>query len=343
MARTPKPWLRASTNSWYVEIGGTQFSLGKNKRKAHEKYVTLLAQHNLGELGTKATLHTIIGQYETWLVASRAPTTVKQRLYKLTSLRSHFDKRVKAEDVKPFQIEEWARSTGDCKELSPTTVYDRIHLVKHIYARAKKMGAITKNPVADMEAPTPKMRRCFVPPERFGELFAAISDNEEATAFITFMLETGARATEMYNMRVEYLDEAGRRIVFPIEKSKGNHRAGARQRVIHLNDKAFAIAHARKQQFGTGAMFRRDRGQPIEATWAVDLFRTLKKALGMPDLCATALRHSYAYGRLTAGQEPVVVAKLMGHSSTNMLFTRYGHLESGNFLSEKAGEIELTP
>ncbi|HMP05966.1 MAG TPA: hypothetical protein PJ982_06420, partial [Lacipirellulaceae bacterium] len=36
--RSPKPWYRKQNKTWYVEIGGKQVNLGRDKREAHEKF-----------------------------------------------------------------------------------------------------------------------------------------------------------------------------------------------------------------------------------------------------------------------------------------------------------------
>ncbi len=36
--RAPKPWYRASTNSWYVMMGGRQIALGRDQTLAQEKF-----------------------------------------------------------------------------------------------------------------------------------------------------------------------------------------------------------------------------------------------------------------------------------------------------------------
>ncbi len=68
-------------------------------------------------------------------------------------------------------------------------------------------------------------------------------------------------------------------------------------------------------------------------------FRSLKKKMGMPKLCATTLRHSWAHYQLEVGQDSLIVSKLMGHVDGRMLATRYGHVEEGKRLAEEAKKI----
>ncbi len=75
-------------------------------------------------------------------------------------------------------------------------------------------------------------------------------------------------------------------------------------------------------------MFTNQKGRPWTKSSLNCAARRVKKKLKMPDFCAYTCRHSFAADRVSAGVEIAVVAKLMGHTTTHMVYTRYGHLDS---------------
>jgi len=60
-----------------------------------------------------------------------------------------------------------------------------------------------------------------------------------------------------------------------------------------------------------------------------------------PRFCAYNVRHSYAHHGLTEGRlSPEVMATLLGHSSTDMIYATYGHLvENTEFMRDAAGRV----
>src|SRR5690606_36255992 len=77
-------------------------------------------------------------------------------------------------------------------------------------------------------------------------------------------------------------------------------------------------------------------GNPWKKDAIKDRFKRLRVKLGMPGLCATVLRHSFAHHKLVSGTDSMIVSKLLGHSCGRMLATRYGHLEDASKLLRDA-------
>ena len=106
-------------------------------------------------------------------------------------------------------------------------------------------------------------------------------------------------------------------------ESKGKRR----QRVIYLDAVSRDVVQRLIRKFPTGAIFRNSQGKPWTEDALGGRFRRLKKKLGMPDLCAYSLRHSYAHWALTNGVDSHILSKLLGHVDGRMLHTRYGHVD----------------
>jgi integrase len=95
------------------------------------------------------------------------------------------------------------------------------------------------------------------------------------------------------------------------------------------------------KRYPEGKLFRTSKGIAWDRNSLRCRFRKLKEIMGMPKLCATTLRHSFAHYRLTQKQDSLTVSKLLGHTSGQMLATRYGHLEDSDFLASEASRISF--
>jgi integrase len=349
--RLPKPWKRKSNGKWYVEWCGKQIDLGTDKKAAHTKYNEMLRENQIGPGAPRIaarqelTMHELIDTYAAWIKDNRAESSyeVKKFLFEALKTAEHevagkmvpvIPATLPASAMTPLIVEQFFRTQPKIK--SPTTKWDKITVLISMFNWGVRMGALAENPIAGMPKPTPRVRQDFVPEERFNDLFKNIK-NKALEDFVTVMLESGARAQEMFDFEAEHYDDKLKAFVLTIEDSKGNKRS----RVVYLTPRADAIVQRLIAQYPQGKLFRNTRGNP----WTKDSIncqmRRLKTKLGMPGMCATVLRHSYAHWRLTQGQDGLTVSKFMGHVDTRMLSKRYGHLEGSTFLAKKAAELTM--
>jgi integrase len=202
---------------------------------------------------------------------------------------------------------------------------------------AKAMGYTETNPIEDMPKPEPRVRQEYVPADLWPRVLELATD-QPFRDFLTVMLSAGARPQEMFKFEAEHFDRLGKRMVLKIENSKGKRKS----RVVYLPPDALAIIERLAADYPTGKLFRNRKGRPWTKNAIRCRFRYLKRELGMANLCATTLRHSYAHYRLTNGQDALTVAKLMGHVDTRMVSTRYGHLEANtDYMQNAASQIPL--
>ncbi|TWT86640.1 site-specific tyrosine recombinase XerC [Pseudobythopirellula maris] len=112
--------------------------------------------------------------------------------------------------------------------------------------------------------------------------------------------------------------------------------------MVCLPPEALEVIKRLAEKWPEGPLFRNPRGIPWSRISVRLCFRRLKEKLGMPKLCATTLRHSFAHHRLTSGQDALTVAKLMGHVDTRMLATRYVHLDANpEFMQNAANQTSF--
>ena len=148
----------------------------------------------------------------------------------------------------------------------------------------------------------------------------------------------GYRNGHMPKFGPEIFDADGQRLILPIQESKGKRKS----RVVYLPPEALAIVQRLAEQYPDGKLFRNSKGRPFDRNSVRCRFRRIKRELGIPELTATTLRHSFAHWRLTSGQDSLTVAKLLGHVDTRMIATRYGHLEANpEFMQGAANAISF--
>lgn len=339
-----KPWKRNIKGKivWYVEHRGKQIALGGDKKKAFAKYNELLKANEIGPgaesfaESDQATFHELVAAYEEWLKDNSPPSVLAANRYFFRDLKASVPASMPAVEYQPRHLEAYFKASPRIK--SPSTKQKRIVILGGIYNWGISMGYVTTNPLGKMPKPTPRVRQTFVPPERIKELIDACP-NQPMKDFVSVAIESGARAQEMFAFEAGHLQKSpdGSAFVFDIEDSKGNMRS----RVVYLSAAALAIVERLAAQHPDGKLFRNTLGR----AWTKDAincaFAPLKEKLGMPGLCTTMLRHSYCHARIQAGQSPVFVAKLMGHTSSRMVETRYGHIENSKLLRDKANEFTL--
>lgn len=357
MGRKPQPWQRKSTGTWHVQIDGKQVYLGKDKAAAEKKYHRLMV---LGKAPTTVTVCQIVTDYWAWCKANLAETTCERRRVLLEEFGKFIKPKLKAEDLRAFHVQKWIdanrqakvyKKQGDDfkvvvtdKPISPTTVGDRITLIKGMMSWAKRQGYIDSNPIADMPKPAPRIREEFLSSERWQEFLAHCAD-DGFRELIEFTLETGCRATEVMRFRVKHFDDDNRRIVLPASESKGRKRP----RVIPLSPRAYELVDKpgidrekllTMPSLRERPLFVKDNGDAWTKSSLKGRFKVLKRKMKMPGLCLTVLRHSYAHYRLSSGQDALTVSKLMGHVDTRMLATRYGHLDANSaYMLEAAAAV----
>lgn len=327
--RIPKPWLRSSNQTYYVCINGRQRSLGKDKKQAYAKYAELM---HLGDPG-QATVRQVLDAYWNWAKKNLADSTAKRRKGVLRSFGKAVPASLKVSQLKAHHVQAWIDSQPRVQ--SPTTASDYIALVKGVMNWAIGMGYLRANPIARMPKPSPVMRQDFLPSDLWPRILALATD-QPFRDFLTVMLDSGARAEEMFKFGAQHFD--GRRFVLPILDSKGRRKS----RVVNLPQESLGIVERLVVDHPEGLLFRNSKGVPWNRNSVRCRLRRIRRILKLPRLTATMMRHSFAHHRLTQGQDALTVSKLMGHADMRMISQRYGHLEANSdYMHEAANQISF--
>ncbi len=320
------PWLRSQNQTWYAQFNGRQINLGKDKKAAFREYHRLMGS---GASIKDHPVRVVLDAYWTWLQTNRAPETCKPRKRILQTFGQSIPPKLRVSQLRPFHVQSWIDKHYATN--GPTRRADLIATIKTALNWGMKMGYADANPIAQMEKPQRQIRQEFVPFDQWQKLLNACKP--DLRDFVAVMLVAGARAQDMLKYEAKHFD--GSRLVLPIQDSKGKRRSC----VVYLPPIALQIVKRLASQFPEGKLFRTRARVPWDRNSLRCRFRSLKKTMMMPKLCATTLRHSWAHHRLESGQDTLIVSKLMNHVDSRMLATRYGHIEEGRRLAEEATKI----
>lgn len=349
--RMPKPFHRKQTDSWYIELQpGKQERLlvdgapikgkgEKARQRAQAAYRTILEGRGLNASSSDSTtLHELVDSYLEWFKTHRseyAHSLIKT--WVLGPLRDAVSPTFLASNL-TYRTVEKVVCTKRVK--SPTTIHRRIGYIIGMYNWGMKPGRrlVTANPIEGIERPQPRNREAFIPPARFAELLELVKTlGQDFEDYVTVAFSSGARPQEMRMFEPCHFNAAERRFEYTTKgKRKGEED---RRRIVQLPNAAFDVVERRVEACPDGKIFRNSHGGP----WTKDAiklrFASLKIKFGMDGLCATVLRHSFAHYRLTQGQDPVIVATLMGHKDTRQIMQTYGHLIKSDFMNDQANEF----
>ena len=313
-----KMFLRGN-RGWYCKVDGKFFHLCYEEDCARAAYRQL--QLNEGEM-KNANVSDLVEIYlrhcKTRSKPLKASTLEKKRAILDTFVAMYG--KLDARQIKERHVEDWLKK--HYPNVNDTTKRDRIAEPQAVWTFALKRGLINRNPLCLIYKPTPSMRIHHVPHAKWPEMLDLC--HPRLRDLVEFMLHTGARAQEAVLVACDEWDHG--RFTLPPSRSKG----GKTIRTIVVPTAFRAKVDALVKAAGSGHVFLNSDGLPWNKNSLNCAFRRLKKVMKDPDLCATSCRHSFAAWKLLSGVDVATVAKLMGHSSTKMVYSRYGKwLESG--------------
>lgn len=204
--------------------------------------------------------------------------------------------------------------TGE-KPLSAATIRHYMNCLRLLLDYA----GVDPNPARDRRVKLPRMERDVVAPPTASEVAALISQvRPELRLPLRVLAETGLRSGELRSLEWQDVDTRASRF-----RLRGGKTAAARRWVTvprHLMDE---IERLPTPGFPEQGVF------PLGLK---DLYNAMKKAcddLGLRRLSPHQLRHHYASVRLAAGDDPVLLARKIGHKRPSLTLDVYGHVLGG--------------
>lgn len=327
--RQPKPYFRQQKQAWYVQIDGRQFSLGRDEKKAWQRYYELIL--NRADLDSETvTAAQLIDTFLEWCSKHRSKGTFENSRRYCRHFINSAGKKLTVAKLKPKHITEWIDRHPDWADTSKN---DAISAVQRAMNWATKQGHIPRSPIAGYdEKPARQRREVVFSQEEFDKIRGACTD----TLFpdlLVFMWETGCRPIEASSVEAKFVDLKHSMVVYP--ESMNKTRKG--ERVIFMTDRAREICERLLKLYPEGPIFRNRRGNAWTKNSMKCRFRWIAKKTGIERVCAYGIRHSFATEGLKNGVDSVSLSMLMGHSDVSMIARTYQHLaKNPEFLREQA-------
>jgi integrase len=317
MPHYPKPFFKSTRNTWYVQVGPSQFSLGRHPEGApppkkrgtewdapreildiyHAK-MTELQQVDTSSPIKAPSVATVLDQFAGWLKGrvaegSKAPKTLSWYAKYLTSflefLRTEESGHAEVpslstEDLQPTHIYRWVDSHADWKSGKRGAMV-AVQRALNWAAKAGLLKALGgRSPLAGLEKPPQGRRDQLVSPEEYADILSWVKDRS-FTDLLEASWDTGARPHELFTIEARFVDLANGRWIFPVRESKGKKI----QRVVYLTDRVLAITMRLMAENPVGPLFRNSEGNPWCVSSVKCRFQHFRDQVGRRKLIALGL------------------------------------------------------
>jgi integrase len=334
--RIPRPWHRATTDSWFVTLDGKQVPLGKSKREAWAEFHRIMAAR--GEVPQVNERITVRELADLWLLDCEhrlKPETVQHYRSRIDAFAVvHGGMAVR--DLKPFHVAHWAGSKG----WAQSSEHSAITIVKLCVRWGRRRGYLTSNPIEELERPGIERRQPITLAE--AEAVMAVAPPLPRLA-MAILLATGIRPGELCSLDSRRIDLAARRATV---------RGKSGQRTIPLSDVAAGILGPLVEARPNGPILVGQRG-PLTVD-ALDAATSRARAKAQPDgslkhVKPHCFRGLYSTLAMKSGVDSVLVSKLLGHSDPTILVKHYlGDVtpelaEAANRVAQSSGSIPRKP
>jgi len=176
-----------------------------------------------------------------------------------------------------------------------------------------------------------KMTRPDVEPFTFDEVQQIISTvREDFRNYYTVRFLTGMRTGEIDGLKWKYVDFTRRQILIRetiVGGEEDTTKTDSSQREIQMSQTVFDALQAQQLRSGQRSqfVFCNYQGNPMDHNNVTKrIWYPLLKKLGMNPRRPYQSRHTAATLWLASGENPLWIARQLGHSSTEMLFKVYG-------------------
>jgi integrase len=352
-----RPWYRAQTNTWYVEVKGSQVPLGKHPdnlprpRKGKSGWnppeAILLAFHRLMAAdpanvprADDMKVCVVCDLFLDWSEKHHKPDTFRGYQDFLQDFCELFGTLL-AKDLKPLHVTRWLDSHPGWKGSRRNAVV----AVKRAFNWADAEGVLRPNPVKGVKKPPQRRRDRVLTEEERREILAAIKDRP-FREFVFAMMETGARPGEVRRVTAAPVNlDLG---VWVFREHKTAQRTG-KPRVIYLTPAMVELTRRLVAEHSEGPLFRGPRSHwGFSRNGVRCRFKRLREKLPhLAGVISYTMRHSFATQALVRGVGIAQVAELLGHVDTSMVSEHYAHL-AGNVqhmreMAEKAAGKDQPP
>jgi integrase len=331
-------WQAAIT----LENGKRAFRYASTYKDAQ---VALRQMHHAREQNQPANpaAETVDAFFQTWLASklslaprTRAGYSQLVRLYVLPEFGRRRLKNITSLDIQ--------RLISRLAEDRPSTAQHVRAVLKGAFGFAATVGLIPSNPVDQVEKPKHHPRPIEAMDfEQAQAVLSAFADHP-LKAFITFMLNTGARPSEALAVTWNRIDVArgtvtidrslpiGGQVPIPTKTARSN-------RTLPLWRSTLAALDGLPRGIGNRPVFNAGNGNYLDERILLRTVRRHLKRFGLAPMTLYQLRHGAATLRMLNGDSLKVISEQLGHSTITTTADRYLHVTEGQ-LRESADRLE---
>jgi integrase len=327
MGRPGHVWFRKSRNRWYFKAGGKMHDGGPDKTAAEALRARVLADLGevVGELVGKAIARPAsTSAIRAGTVAELVPAYLGQldvRPKTVTDYRCNLGWLVRefggvsVADLDAEAVAERLRASG-----RKANTRRQISITVGAFVRwCRRDGFKLKKPLAETRGD-----EFILTVDEARKLLAVATG--DFRPFLQTLWLTGCRPSEARALTCENVNWSTGVAVLREHKTA---RKTGKPRVIPFSPEALAVLEVQRQRYGAGHLFRSVRGNPY-SRWACD--RMMKRArakAGVRESCVCyGYRHTFAATLVREGVSTARVAAILGHTSSKLVETTYGHLGS---------------
>jgi integrase len=325
--KTPRPWYRSQTDTWYVCKSGKQIPLSKgkdNKAEALRAFYRLMArEENAARLPPPSSflVAEICDLFLSWSEKHNERATFEWYKGYLQSFCEECGK-LRAIELKPFHVTEWLDDNGGWQGSRRCA----ISAIKRVFNWAVSEGILSSSPIKQVMKPPVRSRERILSPVEREEIAHAIRD-QEFRDFVFAMQETGCRPSEVARVSSENVDLDLGLWVFSDHKTV---KKTGKPRIIYLTPAMVELTKRLVAKHPVGPLFRGPRHEkPFTRNSIRCRFRRLREKLPhLKGVISYTYRHSFTTDALENGVGVVEVAELLGHRTTEMVMRHYQHLSA---------------
>jgi integrase len=347
MARKPRPWYRSDRNQWFVTVNGTRHLLGDHPADAarpqqskktsqwnppkviSDKFHALMADEP--ETVSADTIWGICDLFLDHIQKNRAEATYGWYKDRLQYFKDAIPNML-TDRLEPDRVQDWL----DTKDWAPGYTRGIITAIKAAFRWAARLRKIRRNPLDGLTKPEATLPEEFLTDEEFKTLLSFVKD-EPFRDILRLMRHTGARPQELVKLEARHVFDGYCQLL------KSESKGKKKERIIFLDDEAQKIVNKWLANNPEGVILRNYHGKPWKANAFACRFKRLEEKVGKR-ITMYSIRHGFAHSSLTKAElSPEVVATLMGHKDTRMIYATYGHMiKNTKFMREQLTKATAT-
>ena len=182
---------------YFVNSTGKWIPLGRD-------YVAAMAEYGRLSGPTPAciTLHDVIERYRVHVLPQKAASTQRDQTVELTRLDAVFGS-MRPDEITTQHVYQYLDMRSD----TPTAARHEVSLLRHVFVKAIRWGAGTKNPASGIELPKSAPRDRYVTDDEFETVYALAKPPVKVA--MDFALLTGLRLGDILRLTRDSLQEDG--------------------------------------------------------------------------------------------------------------------------------------